>query len=296
MTVGALTIIVTLAAVAMTYAVSSAVLLRRGDAFVRGAGPMLTALGAAVGVVLPAFVIFEPRHSGEAHGIVIPILAAAGAALIFAWTWRAARMVLLSRRTIDLWSRRGHAVIDPRWDMQAIAIDTGGPVVAVGGILRPKLYVDRRVLELCTPAELDAIAAHERAHVTSRDNLRRLLVGACSGPSSETAAAWRESAEFAADARAARSPRTAVDLAAALIRISRISTAGSFDSVIVSTIHDGATLEARVHRLIAVEVEAPFTHSPAPPLWLSAIPVVAAAPLLLRAVHQGIEILVRHLP
>jgi hypothetical protein len=293
---GTLTIVVTLAAVAVFYGAASAALRRRGDAFVRGAGPMLVALAAGVGVVLPAFVMFEPRHAGEAHGFVIPILAMAGAALMSAWTWRSARMLMLSHRTIDAWSRRGRAVTDARWDMQAIAIDTGAPVVAVGGILRPTLYVDRRVLELCTPAELDAITAHERAHVTSCDNLRRLMVGACSGPSSEAAAEWRESAEFAADARAAHSPGAAVDLASALIRVSRISTTGSFDSVLVSTIHDGATLEARVHRLIALEARRPAAKTRSSVGWLCAIPAAAAVPLVLRAVHQGIEILVRQLP
>jgi Zn-dependent protease with chaperone function len=296
MTAGVLTLTVSLAAIAVVYGAASVAVRRRDDAFVRGAGPMLAALAAGVGLVLPAFVMFEPRHAGEAHGVLIPILAIPGAALLAAWMCRAARMVLASRRTIDTWSRCASAVNDPRWEMHAIAIDTGAPVVAVGGLLRPTLYVDRRVLEVCTPAELDAIAAHERAHVTSRDNLKRLLVGAGAGPLSATAAAWRESAEFAADARAARSPSTAVDLAAALIRLSRISTTGTFDSVLVSTIHDGATLEARVRRLIAVEVEAPTTGTRRPFRWLCAVLAIAAAPLLLRSVHQGIEILVRHLP
>ena len=296
MTAGVLTLTVSLAAIAVAYGAAVIAVRRRDDAFVRGAGPMLAALAAGVGLVLPAFVIFEPRHAGEAHGFVIPILATAGAALLSAWIWRAAQMVLVSRRTIDAWSRRGRAVIDPRWAMRAITIDTGAPVVAVGGILRPTLYVDQRVLDVCTPAELDAIAAHERAHVTSRDNLKRLLVGACAGPFSAAAAAWRESAEFAADARAARSPRAAVDLAAALIRLSRVSTTGSFDSVLVSPIHDAATLEVRVHRLIAVEVETPSTSARVSPGWLCAVPAIAAAPVVLRIVHQGIEVLVRYLP
>jgi beta-lactamase regulating signal transducer with metallopeptidase domain len=290
----ALAAAVTLAGVAVLTAAAKCVLRRRGS-FASGAGPMIAGVAGAFGVLLPAFVLFEPRHDGEPHGVSLLVVAALGALLLVTWTWRATLIIFASRRLIGSWTRRGTKIDDARWGVETIAIDTGHPVVAVAGIVRPRVFVDRSILSNCTSAELDGIAAHERAHMTRRDNLRRLLVAMCSGISSSRAAAWRQSAELAADSQAAATPRAGLDLAAALLKISRIGQPPSFDVLLLSTIHDAAPLEIRIRRLLEV-------HRPQPPrprlalIWVATLFIVPLTPTVLEQVHRGIELLVRHLP
>ncbi len=294
-----LTTIVTLASIAMAYATTRAVASRCSRQFPRTAAPMIAALALGVGLVLPAFAIFEPAHGGEALGLLLPALAIAGATLVAIWTWRAARMLLISRRVIAGWTRRASAIADARWGIPALLIDTGAPIVAVGGLLRPRLYVDRSVLELCTDPELDAIAAHEQAHVRRRDNMRRLLVGASAGPRSAAAAAWRAAAEHAADRTAARSPRAALDLAAALVKLARANRSPSWDETVLSTVHDGGSLESRVRYLLAVDGETAGRRDDGHhAVWITfaAVLILPGAPRLLQLVHGAVEVLVQRLP
>jgi Peptidase family M48 len=294
-----LTAIVTLASIAAIYATALAVASRSSRQFPRAAAPMLAALALGAGLVLPAFAIFEPAHGGEALGTTLPALAVAGAALVAIWTWRAARMLLVSRRVTAAWARHGAPIADDRWGVPAVLIDTGAPVVAVAGLLKPRLFVDRSVLELCTGPELDAIAAHEQAHVRSRDNVRRLLVGVCAGPRSEAAAAWRAAAEHEADRSAARSPRAALDLAAALVKLARARRIPSWHDAVLSTVHDGGSLESRVHRLLAVDGHSGRAAGDSgAAVWVASAALLAAAggPRLLQLVHAGLEVLVQRLP
>jgi hypothetical protein len=204
-------------------------------------------------------------------------------------------MLLCSKRIVSAWSRSGSPLADSRWGMPALRIDSGAPVVAVAGILRPRLFIDRRVLEACAPEELDAIAAHERAHVRHHDNLRRLLLGAAVGSSSGHAAAWREASERAADRHAASSPRAALHLAAALVRLSRAASGRAPDAAIVSTILDGGTLESRIGALLAPDATVePAESRPYALMFVTC--VVPALPFVLPAVHWIVEAGVRHLP
>lgn len=262
-------------------------------------GPAILGLAIAFGVALPAFVRFEPAHTGEPHGALLPLLAVAGAVMLGTILWRGARMLFASRLLVARWARSGAPLTDARWGMPATAIDAGFPVVAIAGIFHPRLFIDRGVLAACSPRELDAIAAHERAHLHRGDNLRRLVIGACAGAASARAAAWRQASEEVADDRAAASPHGAVELASALLKISRLAPAGSIDEAALSTIHDGGCLETRVRKLLATRDSSP-PASPISAAWMPLLPVVFVAlawnDSLLRSVHAGLELLVRHLP
>jgi Zn-dependent protease with chaperone function len=178
-------------------------------------------------------------------------------------------------------------------------VDAGFPVVAVAGLFRPRIFVDRRVLAACSPAELDAIAAHEQAHVVGRDNLKRLLIGACQGPASAAARAWRQAAEHAADNQAADSSQRALDLASALLSVARLAPRRTLEGTALSTIEDGGSLEVRIRHLLTIE-RPPIVTDHGAGAVLVLIPLACAIAFnwsaLLRSAHSLTEAAVRHLP
>jgi Zn-dependent protease with chaperone function len=305
--VAALSTVVTLATLGASYLVARAAMRGMGASsnegsgplFARGVGPTVIASGTALGAVLPAFLLFEPPHSGERAGVMLLVLAAVGGLHAARTIGRAIRMLSLSRALTRRWLRTAAPLEDSRWGLPTFAIDAGFPVVAVAGLFRPCLFVDRRVLAACSGPELDAIAAHERAHVMRRDNLRRLLIGACAGPASAVAAAWREAAERGADTHAADSPRRGLDLASALLKMARLAPPRTLEYTAFSTVHDGGSLETRVRYLLHVEPAITEQHTRIPAL-LVAIPLALMMGLnsttLLRSVHTLTEAAVRHLP
>jgi Zn-dependent protease with chaperone function len=268
--------------------------------FAQGVGPTLLACAIALGLVLPAFLLFEPAHSGERAGVMLVMLAVIGFAHLARVAVRAARMLWLSRALIARWTSGATPLEESRWGLPVFAIDAGFPVVAVAGLFRSRLFVDRRVLNACSPGELDAIAAHERAHVARRDNLRRLLVGACEGPTSATAAEWRGAAEHAADRRAADSPHRAVNLASALVKIARLEKGRVLEATALSTIHDGGSLEARVRHLVGVEPTTRAERDTSLSILVAVLPAAIVVGLnwssLLRSVHSVTEAAVNYLP
>ena len=267
--------------------------------FARAVHPTIIPAFIVAGLLVPSFIAYEVQREGEWPGVLIAALAVAGAARLAVILSRGSQALLAARALVRSWSSTATPLPAEPWGLRASSIDTGLPVVAVAGLLRPHVFVDRRVLETCSPAELAAVAAHERAHVASRDNLRRLLVVACTGHDSEVAATWRIAAERAADERAVRTPRAAADLAAALVRVARIGPAPALPVAAVSTIHDGGSLELRVQRLLMF---APDARQLSNRYWLSAFGAGTALasmivfPTLPRSLHALLELLVQRLP
>ncbi len=271
------------------------------DLLWRAVAPAALGAGAMLLAVLPAFLIFEPPDAHEESGYVLLACAAAGAWRLLAIAGRTARLWWTSRRLVGEWSRGATPLPPGRWRAPAVQIRCGWPVVASGGLLRPRIYVDRSVLSVCLPRELDAIAAHERAHLARHDNLRRLLVSACAGPSSTVARAWRSAAEWAADEQAVSSPEAAVELASALLKVGRLAAAPAFEHAILSTIDGGGRLEARIQCLLALDASRPPTHGRAAwwtraPLGVLAIGGIVTAGAWLHTIHLLLETAVQRLP
>jgi Zn-dependent protease with chaperone function len=308
MSVAAIATLLALASVPVVYVVTRGALhLLRSQAhasagaranaqFLRGVAPTLLAVAAALGVVLPSFLTFERPHDGEPVGLPLLVLATVGAVQAGLVIARAIVILWSSSSWIRAWSLRGHPLPNGSWGMPAMLVDAVFPVVAVAGILRPRLFIDRRVYEACSPGELAAIGAHERAHVRGRDNLRRLLLGAFEGTSSRAASEWRHAAEIAADERAADSPQRAVELASAILKVARLAPASALEGTALSTIHDGACLDARVRRLITPHTAA-VRHTA--PFGVLAISVPLALTIgfnwmsLMRLAYTGLEAFVR---
>src|SRR6185295_18024879 len=113
-----------------------------------------------------------------------------------------------SRLTAD-WLRKAVPIKIEGVAITTYRIDHAFPVIAIVGVLRPRLFVASQVLSLLTPDELAAAVAHENGHLAARDNLKRGLMRACRAalliiPTGRFLdRAWSEAAEEAADENAA---------------------------------------------------------------------------------------------
>jgi Zn-dependent protease with chaperone function len=102
------------------------------------------------------------------------------------------------------------------------------------GVLRPRLFIASQIFDELTPEELSAALAHERGHIEARDNLKRALLRAgedalLSAPFGRALTrTWRKDSEMAADEFAAsETPGAALNLASAIVKISRMIPAGA---------------------------------------------------------------------
>ena len=91
------------------------------------------------------------------------------------------------------------------------------------------------------------------AHVRRRDNLKKLLLRFVAFPGmTDLEVAWLEATEMAADDAAVSIPGEALDLAAALIKLSRLGPAEPPVDLTAALVHSPVSgVNARVERLIA---------------------------------------------
>jgi bla regulator protein blaR1 len=264
--------------------------------------PVLSA-ACAMTLALASFALFEPRSEGEATGRILVMLAGAAALL---WTRAAIRSITLlrsTRRALRAWMRNARAVALPDVSIPAFAVDSRFPIVAVVGVLRPRLVIARSVLEACTPEEIRAILAHEQYHLDQRDNVTRAWFAASPDPlawlplARRMNAAWQEASEEAADDAAARLGATGrVALAQALIRVARLAPARhDLEDLPVSALYRGEALDRRIRRLLAPPSPQPADASSRREL-LALLAVAIGCAMTLHLVHGFFEAAVTFLP
>lgn len=266
--------------------------------------PTLCAGVVAGLVVLPAFLRFEPRQSGERAGPLMLALSASVVLMIAAGLARGAASLIKTRALVRRW-RRGAARIDlPGTSLEAFAIDEAFPLFAVAGILRPRLYVARTVLERCTHDEIRAIVAHEAGHVLRRDNLKRLLLRSCPdllasfAVGADLESAWSEACDRAADDHAAAKGKH-LDLAAALVKVARVLRGTAPEGGVVAAFCSGEDLAGRVRRLLRREADGrnagtrPRSRVVYMTIALVACVVIGQEPRLLQGVQAAAEMVVR---
>jgi beta-lactamase regulating signal transducer with metallopeptidase domain len=152
-----------------------------------------------------------------------------------------------------------------------------------------------------TERELETALRHEVVHLRRRDNLRKLILRLVAFPGmAKLENAWREASEMAADDAAVSSASEALDLAAAVIKLSRLTSLDPPVELTTALVHSPAeSVNARVARLIAWTERQPSpTEGYSLGYALGAAAVVVAtlavtySELLVR-VHEATEWLVR---
>ena len=221
--------------------------------------PSLGGLVAALGLALPAWIVHEPRGSGETAGPVLVALAAAGAALVLARAGAALLDLWRTSRLARRWSAAGRPVAG--LPLPATRFAHEFPVAAVVGLRRGRLFLADGLLRALSPEELDGVVAHEAAHRAARDNLKRLLLRASpdllalSGPGARLRAGLRGGGRSRGRRPRVRS-RLPLVLARALLKVAALVPPGrGLDAALVAFHRDGS-LSARVRGLVAAHERA----------------------------------------
>ena len=176
--------------------------------------------------------------------------------------------------------------------MQAFEIDGDAPIVALVGILRPRLFITRRVVAALTDEELAASVAHELGHRRALDNLKRLAMRTAPDFLATTSVAgalerrWASASEHVADRSAcemaalADRGRARCALASAIVKVARMMPPMAPAAEPICTLVDGGDIASRVRSLLddgAPAAATPRAHRlrasapPWPPLpWRSA--------------------------
>jgi len=258
---------------------------------------------AAAALSVTSYLLFEPREDHETPGFMLVGLAALTSGVLGTAAVRGIALFRATARMRAVWMRRAEPISLAGAQIPAFSLPSAFPIVAVIGLVRPKLVIAQSVLDACTPDELDAVLAHEQGHLVRHDNLRRALMAIAPDVLAWTRQArgiaddWHVATEQTADEYAARlgaNGRTL--LAEALIRVARIAQAlPRVHDLPTSALYRGENIEARVRGLLAPPKPIP----PAPRFIVRAAVAATStviAGLALGAIQGLIEVAVNVLP
>ena len=182
-------------------------------------------------------------------GITVAAVAAAAARGVSAW--RSA-----NRRT-RAWMQTARPLALPGTSIPAFEIDVEKPVLALVGVLRPRMLVTRGLIAALTPEELSASVAHEIVHSRSWDNLKRLAMRSVPDILPRSAAMraleerWVASSEHHADRVASEhDPHARCALASALVKVAKLTPHVPPLAEPISTLVGGGDIASRVRGLL----------------------------------------------
>ena len=265
--------------------------------------PALVGLMSAATIAI-VFIRYEPPDTTETPGLLLVAAASVTFGLGAAAARRLAGAIAAGVVCAQLLRTCGRSMA--RDDGTRVwVVDTDYPVAAVTGILRPRLLLSTRIIDECTPGELEAVVRHEVAHVRRRDNLVRAAMLYLPDPFAyaragrEMQQAWANAAEESADDLAA-GPQVAprAELASALIRVARMDDRPAPRWVPALGFYEGANLAHRVSRLL----EAGRLSTGRSPRAIAALVAVTACWALAltdpvaRTLHAWMEVAVQHAP
>jgi beta-lactamase regulating signal transducer with metallopeptidase domain len=174
-------------------------------------------------LVVPSFRLLEPRSIHEGMG-AMPLALDVCALLLIAWG--CIRGIAAQTRTVRLvtrWLEGARPLQGEAGSTIAFQSRAETPPLILVGVLHPRVLVSEAAVGLLNQDELHIALKHELKHVESLDNLKKLIFCFCPFPGmAKLESAWSQAAELAADDAAVSNPSDAVDLAAALVKLSHL--------------------------------------------------------------------------
>ena len=207
--------------------------------------PTVFAALVVAGLCVPSYLWLEPDAETEAVGLWCLLAAVLGAAVWTISISRGVRAVVKSIRQSRQYEQEG--IIE-------------GPIFALAGIIHPRLFISRDVLNALSDEQLSSALEHELAHRMSRDNLKRLLmllvpdmVPFVRGMRAFDHA-WAKFTEWAADDEAVNgNPDRSVTLASTLVQVARLGIAPQTLPLATSLLGADQDLSERVARLLGAQ-------------------------------------------
>ena len=263
------------------------------------------------GFCVPSYLWFEPGATSERVGLPCILAGFLGISLCSQSFFRAFRAMLITRKFTRSCLKTGRELHLSPGSSPVLVVESEVPILAMAGVIRPRLVLSQGVLNSLSHDQLAAAVRHERAHLTSADNLKRLLV--ILSPEifpfvhafSRIEQAWKKISEWAADDSAVENDTLrSLSLASALIRVARLGAPPRLSPLCTALVsRDAANADSdladRVDRLLH---QAPAGNDP-PKRWAnfagcSAIPmgllvmIAASRPSTLHPVYQLLELLI----
>jgi Zn-dependent protease with chaperone function len=197
--------------------------------------PAACALFGVMALLSPAYLTHEPRSTTETVTLKLAVISFFSMLGILLALWRGISAWRATRALVADWMREAEPVTLENIPIPVYRIRHPFPVIAIVGATRPRLFIASQIFSTLNKEEIAAALAHELGHLTARDNLKRVLVRACSDVLTIVPAgrsldrAWTASAEGAADEFVARTQgaQRALDLASALVKIARLAPLGA---------------------------------------------------------------------
>src|SRR5262249_21389147 len=116
--------------------------------------PFLIAFGVVLGFVLPAFVELEPPSTREGLNPVLAVGAVLGMAILLGICARLVQMLIATSRQQSQWLRESHPLHAD--GLSVFVLQTPMPVMAVTGLLAPKIFVSQSIVSVLSREELAA--------------------------------------------------------------------------------------------------------------------------------------------
>jgi Zn-dependent protease with chaperone function len=204
---------------------------------------------------VPSFQLLEPRSIDEGMGIMPPALGICALLLIACGCFRVIAAQTTTSRVVARWLEGAHPLnVDAadQADTQTVTFRSRRetPPLTLVGVSKPRVLVSESTVALLSHDELHIALKHELAHMQSRDNLKKLAFRFCPFPGmAKLESAWSQTAELAADDAAVSNLDDAVDLAAALVKLSRLVPVEAAPVCTVGFVT--GSISARVARLLA---------------------------------------------
>src|SRR5579863_8214061 len=241
--------------------------------------PLVLSSVVTLAFTVPSFLLLEPRSTNEAIGTAPLALGFCCLILLGVGIARATIAQMRASRSLRKWLD-GSMLMESQVSEPADAVPifcTGNdaPTLIVAGVCTPKVLVSEAAVAMLNPQELRTALRHEIAHVLRYDNLKKLVFRFSVFPAmAELEHAWSEETEMAADDAAVSNCRDALDLAAALIKVSGLGPVEPSGELTTALLHSSTALSTRVQRLVAwTKARKPESRR----RWLYALPAAALA-------------------
>jgi beta-lactamase regulating signal transducer with metallopeptidase domain len=209
--------------------------------------PFVVSVVVTLFFTFPSFWLMERASPDEDAATFI--LALCSLVIFTAGLFRVLRTQARTTRAIAQWLM-GSPSLGGDASTPALKASNGAPALILVGIQRPRVMLSDMAAIVLSSDELQVAVRHELAHMRAWDNLKKVLISATPFPGmGRLGSAWREAAELAADDAAVASRQEALDLATALIKLSRSSQQWP-QHLLATGLVSGSSIGLRVERLL----------------------------------------------